>query len=102
MSVEIGKNIKRIRTTMDKTQGDISKELGISISAVSSWEVGRTEPDMGTITRLCEYLNCGIVDIIGEQPRRPEAFYVSESEKELLRRYRTSPHQKAIDTLLGM
>ncbi len=52
---KISKNIKRLRTARNLSQDDLAKALFISRQAVSSWEVGRTQPDIEMIGKLSEF-----------------------------------------------
>lgn len=100
MSVLIGLNIKKIRQVQNITQKELADFLGVANTTVSSWEIGRTEPDMDTVKRISAYLNCGLVDIVGSTEQN--TFYLTEEEKELIRRFRLSPHKDAILSLLGI
>lgn len=100
MSELIGNNIKRIRTAKNITQKEMSLHLGVANTTISSWELGRTEPDMDMLNRIVTYFDCPVEDITGSD--KPKVFYMTESEKEIIRRYRISPHQDAILSLLGL
>ena len=63
----IGDNIKRIRMMRNMTQGELADAIHVKRQTVSSWEVNRTEPNMGVIELLADALNCRKSDIIGEQ-----------------------------------
>lgn len=62
----VGKNLKRIAYEHGKTQADISRDLKISKSTVSSWMNGVRVPRMKTIDLLCHYFNCTREDIMEE------------------------------------
>ncbi len=51
---KISKNIKKLRVARKLSQDDLAKMLFISRQAVSSWEVGRTQPDLEMIGKLSE------------------------------------------------
>lgn len=55
-SVKLGKNLKRIRTERNITQGDIVRTLGVSRSFISNIENGKTNPTLSTITSLARAL----------------------------------------------
>lgn len=64
----IGKNIKKLRTANGMTQEELAAELNVTRQALSSWETGRTEPDIGTLERISQVLEVPIEDIIyGDQ-----------------------------------
>lgn len=51
---KLGKNLKRIRSEKNITQGDIARLLGVSRSFVSKTENGKTNPTLATITKLAK------------------------------------------------
>tara|TARA_B100000745_G_C20151207_1_gene394672 strand:+ start:104 stop:310 length:207 start_codon:yes stop_codon:yes gene_type:complete len=53
-SVKLGKNLKRIRTKKDISQGDIAKELGVDRGFISTIENGKTNPTLATIAKLAK------------------------------------------------
>ena len=63
----VGKNIKRLAYEHGKTQTDISRDLNISKSTVSSWMNGTRVPKMNKVDILCEYFGCKRSDIMEEK-----------------------------------
>lgn len=53
-STKLGKNLKRIRTEKQMSQGDIMRALGCSRSYVSNIENGKTNPTLATIAKLAK------------------------------------------------
>lgn len=68
--MEIGKNIRRFREQCEMTQAEVAKRLGVSPTAVSWWESGRTEPKIGTVEKLAELFGVEKSDILG-LPKKP-------------------------------
>lgn len=64
--MSVGKNIKRLRILHDLTQKQLGEKIGVTDKAISSWEIDRTEPDIGMIEKLCDVFECKKTDIIGE------------------------------------
>lgn len=62
----IGEQIKHWRKLQNLSQYELATKLGVSDKTVSSWEINRTEPQMGMIEKICKALNCKKTDIIGE------------------------------------
>lgn len=62
--MSIGENIKKFRKEKNMMQEDLAQILNISHATVSSWEVGRTEPKMGMVERLCEIFECEKSELI--------------------------------------
>lgn len=48
----VGKNIKRLRGDRNMTQDDLAEHMHVTRQAVSSWETGKTQPDIETLTAL--------------------------------------------------
>lgn len=67
----IGKNLRRIALSHDKTQTDIAKYLGVNKSTVSSWFNGNRIPRMDKIDRLCTMFNVSRSDIMEPHNQSP-------------------------------
>lgn len=61
-------NLKRLRERENLKQSELAEMIGVTNKAISSWEKGRTEPNMGMIEKLCVALNCTKSDLMEEQP----------------------------------
>lgn len=62
----ISEKIKEYRKLRGLSQIEIAKRLHVSQNTISSWETGRTEPNMGVIERLAQIFECKKSDLIGE------------------------------------
>ena len=80
--VDVGLNIKTFRLREDMTQSELAKLVGVSRTAISSWEIGRTEPSIGDIEKLSEVFGCLKTDLIG--PGAVDYFLISSPEEKLL------------------
>lgn len=60
----ISKNIKRLRTEKGITQETFAKTINVSRQAVSSWETGRTQPDIDMLGTLSEALGVSVEELI--------------------------------------
>ena len=66
--MEIGSRIKQIRKDSGLTQGEFGSRIGISLSGVSSLEIGKNTPSEQTIRAICSEFNVNrdwLVDGIG-------------------------------------
>lgn len=70
----LGHNIRKLRVERGMRQTDLALAVGVSNKTISSWEVGRTEPNMGDLERLSVALHCEKTDIIDGQVKRLEAY----------------------------
>ena len=60
--IEIGNLLKELRKKNNLTQSELAKRLNIANpSTVGSWEIGKSEPSLGTFKELCRIY--GIHDI---------------------------------------
>lgn len=78
----VGDNIKKFRIEKGMTQAQLANKLNVSEKTISSWEVNRTEPNMGNIEYLSKALGCRKSDLIGE----PTA--LSAEEFTLIKKFR--------------
>ena len=60
----VGKNLKQLRQREKLTQDALAERLHVTRQAVSSWETGKTQPDIETLTALAGALNADIRELI--------------------------------------
>lgn len=60
----VGTNLKRLRIRADLTQDALAGMLHVTRQTVSSWETGRTEPDLDTLLALAEALQSDVTELI--------------------------------------
>ena len=61
---KVSKNIKKLRNEKNLTQEDIAKKLFVTRQTVSSWESGRTQPDIETLVKLSEIFSVSTEELI--------------------------------------
>ena len=61
---KISGNIRRFRTEKNMTQTELAELLFVTRQTVSSWETGRTQPDIEMLTALAEALDVRIEELI--------------------------------------
>jgi len=102
MKNDIGKRIRIIRKKLDLTQEQLASYLGVTGSAVSSYELGDVLPSVETVIKLVEYGNvsynwliAGRESIEGEWK---EQTILTHDEAHLLEEYRktAAEHRKMI------
>lgn len=62
-------NLRKYRIQHGMTQIDLSERCGINPKTLSSYETGRTEPNLGEIRKICSVFNCSIAEITGTKER---------------------------------
>ena len=62
-----------VRRMRNMTQAELAERLGISRSTVSSWERGRTAPDLNALRRLSAVLDYDFIHGAGPNATAPEA-----------------------------
>lgn len=55
--------LKYYRQAANLTQAELADKIGVSQKAVSSWETGRNDPNMGQVVNLCKILDCSMADL---------------------------------------
>lgn len=68
-----GSNIVKLRKAAGITQERLAEQIGVSVSAVSQWESGRTMPDICTIPILCHVLNVSSDELLEINRERDDA-----------------------------
>ena len=68
---DFSQNLKRARTSAGLTQEQLAAKLPVTRQSVSSWELGRTEPDLKTVGQLAELLDTDVGTLLGA-PERPQ------------------------------
>ena len=61
---KVGHNIKKYREQKGITQEELAEQLSVTRQTVSSWETGRTEPDIETLHRIGACLDVTIEELI--------------------------------------
>lgn len=82
-----GENLKRIRESRGKSQGDIADILNVRRATVSSWETDRTEPRIEHLIKLGEYFDLTIDDMVNGRIFHIETNQPREDTKEALKTY---------------
>lgn len=70
--------IKELRKAKGITQVQLCKKLGIFQSSLSLWESGKFEPDLKSVFKLCEILECTADYLLG---RTDENGYILSHEE---------------------
>lgn len=66
--MDIGSKLKEHRTTRNLTQEEVAMKLKVSRTTVSSWETGRTFPDIEKLVYLSDLYDLSLDQLIKEEP----------------------------------
>ena len=61
--------LRRVRCQAGLTQQQLADRLHVTRQSVSSWELGRTEPDFETAGRLAEIFGTSVSSLLGEDEK---------------------------------
>ena len=61
----IGRRIAEMRRQKDMTQLELADKMGVSAQAISSWEVGKTMPDIAKLPDISQVLGITIDELLG-------------------------------------
>lgn len=67
----VSDSIKKLRKEKGMTQDELAEKLCVTRQAVSNWEMGKTQPDIETLTKLAEIFGVSVERIIyGKEKKR--------------------------------
>ena len=94
----LGSNIAGLRKKSDITQDQLAEQLGVSVSAVSQWENGRTMPDISAIPVLCHIFNVSSDELLGidREKDEEEIKRINDEANRLLDRAHTAKAEKLL------
>ena len=95
--IAFSSNLVLFRKKKSLKQRDLAAALGVSASAVSSWETGTSTPHLETLYKICDVLDISISDLLGIED------HYSSDERALMKAYQGHPEmQKAVKKLLDL
>ena len=62
--IKLGKNLKRIRTQKNVSQGDIARALKVGRSFITNIENGKTNPTLATIARIAKAIGVSVGELM--------------------------------------
>lgn len=64
--MDFPQRVRSAREKLDLTQEDVAQKLGVTASAVSTWEAGRARPRLDKLTQLAELFGVTVSELMGE------------------------------------
>lgn len=77
--MKIGNRLKQIRIERQLTQETVAKDFFIRRQTISSWETGKTSPDIDSLVKLSNYYQVSLDDLLKE-----DANTVPKIEKQII------------------
>lgn len=71
--MSVSSNLRRLRLERGMTQEQVAQQLGVTRQALSSYESGRTRPDIDTLARLCGIYGTDLDEIVSGEGRTQKA-----------------------------
>ena len=65
--MKFSERLKELRKWKNLSQMDLSKETGISQSAIAKWELDKTEPTASALLTLSEYFGESVDYLLGKE-----------------------------------
>lgn len=84
----LSRNLRLLMYQKGITQAQMSRELGIGKSTLSTWMSGQRMPRMDKIDILCRYLNCMRSDLMDEKREKRTETTFTQEEMMLIVQYR--------------
>lgn len=69
--MEIGKNLRRLRSRAGLTQQEIADKLDVSRVAIGQWESEKSMPRKANLEQLAELFDTTVADLMGEDASEP-------------------------------
>lgn len=51
-------NLRKLRKAAKLTQAELADKIKVDQRTISAWETGVAEPDMQTLSLLCDFFDC--------------------------------------------
>ncbi|MGX7030643.1 helix-turn-helix transcriptional regulator [Vagococcus zengguangii] len=82
--MELSGNIKKLRAENKLTQAQLAKKLNVSRSTISSWETGRSFPDLEMVIEICDCFNLSLDSLLREDEKMVKKLNFGIKQKRLL------------------
>ena len=68
-STALARNLRELRSNKGLKQEDVAGHFGVATPTYSSWERGRTEPDLSTVLKLARFFDVTVDRLLRSKPR---------------------------------
>ena len=97
--IQLGQIIREYRKKRGLDQAEAARQIGVSKSSYSNWELGLARPDLETVPRVCATLRIPLHVLMQMKPE----VNVDEHDRRVLKVYHALSHtaQKSVDAFLA-
>lgn len=85
MEAQIAQTIRAQRKARNLTQEQLAEAMGVTVGAVSKWELGASAPDLGTVMELADFFETSVDVLLGYEWRQHGMEQAAEEIRELYR-----------------
>lgn len=57
-------------TSLNVSNKDLSQNVGVSSGNISDWKSGRSKPNIDTVIKIADYLDCSVDYLLGRTDRK--------------------------------
>lgn len=94
MEHHLPENIRLLRKSGGFTQEQLAEAMGVTVGAVSKWELGQSAPDLSTLMELADFFDMSVDALLGYTLRENSAALAAE-------RIKTMQHERRFDACLA-
>jgi transcriptional regulator with XRE-family HTH domain len=76
--------VKKLRAENDLTQEQLAEKLQVSRSTISSWETGRSYPDLEMVIEICDCFNVSLDFLLREDEKMVQKLNFGMKQKRML------------------
>lgn len=82
--MNLSEKIKKLRAENNLTQEQLAEKLQVSRSTISSWETGRSYPDLEMVIEICDYFNVSLDFLLREDEKMVRKLNFGIKQKRML------------------
>ncbi len=95
------KNLKKLRIRREISQQQLADVIGVSQQSINKYENHGVEPDIETLTRLADFFETTVDELIGHASIERMEYNLNDAEAHLIDSYRRlNPEEKEIIRLV--
>ncbi len=68
----LGKRLRELRIKNDMSQDYVAKMIGVSNQAISKWETGKSDPEIGSLIPLADLFHVPVDELLDREKRRQD------------------------------